>query len=143
MSCESWRKKFRSFLSARDVSFMKKFNFIRMFVLSFFFAVAVNGSALAYDSLELVNHTGRTIFYVYLVPSHYDSWGNDRLSGTWSHGASLTLKVPQYRYWSLKIKFKDGDSYWWDNGSHRIDTTSVWRATITPNNNGGYTLYYN
>lgn len=122
---------------------MKKFTFIRMFVLSLFLTVAVSGSALAYDSLKMINHTGRTIYYVYLVPSHQKDWGNDRLDGVWQNGNSLTLNVPKWQYWSLKIKFKDGDSYWWDGGSHRIDTTAVWQATIVPNGNGGYTLYYN
>lgn len=107
---------------------MKKLNPIRAFMMTVFLLVAFSASALAYSSLNMLNVTGRTIYYVYLSPSRDKDWGSDRLSGTWQSGNSLTLKTPKWKYYDLKVVFKNGDKFEW----RRIDTENVGRVTIDP-----------
>ena len=96
-------------------------------------------SVSAYTSLKMLNATGRTIFLVYFVPNHYTDWGPDRLNGVWNSGNFLTLKTPKWKYWSLKIVFRDGESHYWD-GDSAIDTDNWGALIIKPNGRGGYTL---
>lgn len=119
---------------------MKRFAVTCLLLSAIFFASCVNNTAFAYDSLKMLNSTGKTIYYVYLSPSH-EGWGPDRLNGVWHNGNTLTLKVPKWQYWDLKIVFKDGQEAFWTNKA--IDTTAVYNLTISRNNSGGYTLHFN
>ena len=105
---------------------MRALNFIRVFMLTVFLLAVSCASALAYSSLNMLNVTGRTIYYVYLSPSRDNDWGSDKLSGTWQNGNSLTLKTPKWKYYDLKVVFKNGDKFEW----RRIDTENVGRVTI-------------
>lgn len=99
----------------------------------------ISSSALAYSSLQMLNSTGRTIYYVFLVPNGSSSWGQDRLSGVWHDGDTLTLDVSNYRYWDLKIRFQDWTTCSWDS----LDTREVYMLTLTRKNGGGYRAIFN
>ena len=95
-------------------------------------------SVSAHSELKMLNATGKTIYRVYFVPNHYPDWGSDRLNGVWHAGNFLTLKTPKWKWWSLKIVFEDGDSYW--DGDNAIDTETWGYVIIKPNGRGGCTL---
>ena len=120
---------------------MKCIKGICVFLVFTFCVLFASGTALAYDRLKMLNSTGKTIYFVYLQPKGH-GWGNDRLSGTWHNGNTLTLNVSNYRWWALKIRFEDDSEVTWAK-DHCIDTSSVYNLTIARNNSGGYTLYYN
>lgn len=117
---------------------MKKVYLILVLALAFLSAFYMN-SASAYNKFQMLNATGRTIYCVYFVPKHYDDWGNDKLNGLWHSGNFLTLNTPKWRYWSLKIVFKDGNYSYWD-GDNAIDSETWGTVIIKPNGHGGYTL---
>lgn len=110
-----------------------------MVQLFLFFSVFSMHAVSAYNSLQMLNATGRTIYLVYFVPTRESDWGDDRLNGVWHSGNFLTLKTPRWRYWSLKIVFKDGSSSYWDQ-DNAIDTETWGNVIIKPNGRGGYTL---
>lgn len=119
---------------------MRRVLFVFLIVQAFLISSVVPmRSALAYDTFEMLNATGRTIYWVYFVPSHETSWGSDRLNGVWNSGDFLTLDTPKWKWWSLKIVFKDGSDSYWDS-DNAIDTETWSRVIIKPNGNGGYTL---
>lgn len=119
---------------------MKKLSVAFAFLVVTFLASCSNSTAFAYDSLKMLNSTGRTIYFVYLAPKG-QGWKNDRLTGTWSNGNTLTLGTRGARYWALKIRFKGDEEWYWD-GNNCIDTANVYMLTISRNNSGGYTLHY-
>ena len=121
---------------------MKKVLSITLLAVVLIFVSGQNNFARAYDSISFINATGRTIYYVYFVPSHYESWGSDRLSGVWHSGDTLTLDSSYWRYWSFKIVFEGGESLWW-TGAQSIDAQEIYRGTITPIGNGQYTMINN
>lgn len=119
---------------------------MRRFVPSFISALVLLAcfifsapKASANTSFQMLNATGRTIYHVYFVPARNKDWGSDRLSGVWSSGNFLTLDTPKWRYWSLKIRFENGNETYWD-GDNAIDTEEWREVIIKPNGNGGYTL---
>ena len=121
---------------------MKKILFIFIWTTLLIFVGGKNNFVYAYDSVTFVNATGRTIYYVYFVPNHYENWGSDRLIGVWNSGNSLTLDSSYWRYWALKIVFEGGEYAFW-SGNNPIDAQTVWKGTIVPNGNGNYTLIHN
>ena len=121
---------------------MKKIFSVILLAAVLIFIGGQNNFAHAYNSISFTNGTGRTIYYVYFVPIHYTSWGNDRLSGVWRSGDILTLDSSYWRYWAFQIVFEGGQTIYW-NGDNPIDAQSVYRATIAPAGNGNYTLIYN
>lgn len=121
---------------------MKKVLSITLLAVVLIFVSGQNNFVRAYDSIAFVNATGRTIYYVYFVPNHYDNWGSDRLSGLWYSGNTLTLDSSYWRYWALKVVFEGGESIWW-SGNNPIDAQEIYRGTIAPSGNGNYTLIHN
>ena len=117
---------------------MKKFGVLFVVVLSVIVVFFSDSSAMAYSKLKMINHTGKTIYWVYFVPKHYTNWGSDRLSGVWNVGNSLTLATDKWRYWSLKICFDTKDDYVYWDGDNALDTDSIYQITIINNGKGGY-----
>jgi hypothetical protein len=64
--------------------------------------------------VRIVNSTGYTVWYVYVVASTAQSWGNDKLgSGILSSGSSVLIDLPSSstnRY-GIRLKDLDGDTY--------------------------------
>ena len=118
---------------------MKRAAIVCLSLITMFLVLSSSQTAFAYDTLKMLNSTGKTIYNVYLAPKD-QGWKNDRLEGVWHTGATLTLNVPNYRLWALKLRFKDGEEVYFQK---YIDTTQVYNLTISRNNSGGYTLHYN
>lgn len=92
---------------------MRKIIFSFLFLLSFLTVL----SAQETPSITIVNNTGFTIFFVYISPTGYDTWGPDRLADDQilSNGQSVSVQLPHQlnvvnRY-NIMLEDSDGDTY--------------------------------
>lgn len=107
---------------------MYKLKILAGTLLTFALILNIYASALAYNSLDVVNSSGQNITKLYFVSANSDSWGYSL--GGLRNGYYRTFNlVPGVSNYSLKVVYKNGDVY-----TTNINTSIVWRITLTSGN---------
>ena len=97
---------------------------IRLFVL--LCTLLLSGTALAQNYyVDITNHTGYTIMYMYVSPGDAKSWEEDVLGANVLHNGQ-SQRVNLYGYSSpifdIRLVDEDGDSYtFWDVDVSKFD----------------------
>lgn len=80
--------------------------------------------------LRFDNESGRTIRYLYVSPSTFGSWGNDRLgSDVLYPGDAEAISVcfdSNDDNYDFKAVFNDGSSEVWSDGVNIVGSATVW-----------------
>ncbi|MBR1860092.1 MAG: hypothetical protein IJ797_11425 [Selenomonadaceae bacterium] len=94
-------------------------------LLTFALVLSIYTSALAYNSLDVVNSSGQNITKLYFVSANSSTWGYSL--GGLSNGYYRTFNlIPGISNYSLRVVYENGDVYRTD-----INTSIVWRITLT------------
>jgi hypothetical protein len=68
-------------------------------------------------SINIVNNTGYTVYYIYISPTASDDWGDDRLASdqVLMNNRSVSLQLPHpinvVNRYDIRLKDSDGDTY--------------------------------
>ena len=93
-------------------------------------------ASAAWRDFSFVNYSGRTIKYLYISRSGYDSWSDDILgSYVLGHGESYECTYDnRFRYFDIKVVFSDGEEQiCWGH-----DFRNLWRLTFYRSNGNYY-----
>ena len=110
------------------VNAIKKVIFIGLFL----FIVAFSISAQNMPSISIFNHTGYTIYYIYVSPSDSDTWGKDVLGDKVLYDGDVFTYQLQYplsrvSVYDIALEDEDGDPYYqWE-----IDVSKNTRIVFT------------
>ncbi len=109
---------------------MKNNKTLRVFILAALLVAALSSVALAASKqLTIANHTGFTIYKIFICPTQTNNWGNSLLGSDTLENhetVGLNLKNISPQPYDLKVSFVDESAIEW----HEIDLTKVNAITI-------------
>ena len=120
---------------------MKKL--FQAFILSMIISCSLSSSVFAanWKDVTFVNHTGRTIYYIFFNHISDSDWGGDFLhdKGILSPGESITCRYnAYYTFFDFKVVFSanrsSSDNAYW----REYNFSGAWRITIYSDGSGGY-----